>query len=103
MENVIQELLQIELEANELVNAVVDEKRHLKERIAKMAESVKSEINQRTLETITKMYEAEHIESSQKISEINRKSQAWMSSLEKSYQQNRAKWEDDIVKKIIGQ
>jgi vacuolar-type H+-ATPase subunit H len=102
MENIIKELIQIEEEADELVNAVSDERKNLKARISEKAEAINAEINQRTLEEINKMYERGHDESSKKIAEINARSQHWFSSLEKSYQLNRDAWEAEIVKKIIG-
>jgi vacuolar-type H+-ATPase subunit H len=103
MEDIIKELIQIESTADTLVNEVIEEQQNLDKLIQEQAESIRARINQRTLENINEMYETARQESSQKIEEINHKSQLWSYYLEESYKKNRGKWEEELINKIIGQ
>ncbi|MDR3239651.1 MAG: hypothetical protein LBT44_06140 [Clostridiales bacterium] len=102
MESIIRELIQIESEADALVNEVIDEKNHLDQRIQEKKDSVREAVSKRIEAQIQLLAEAAHRETALKTEEISQNARLGFAALERDYQTNHMKWEAELVNQIIG-
>ena len=102
MDNIIKELIQIESKADTIITEVREEMKRMDDEMRKKEKEIRASIDSRTSETVNTLVDGANRESARKIAEIKQNSNSMTVSLEKLFEQNRSKWEADIVNQIIG-
>jgi len=102
MENIIKELIQIESKTDTIIAEAREELKLLDKTLRAREAEIRGNIDKQTDEKISKLNETAKMEAARKITEIKQNSGFLTASLEKLFEQNRSKWEADIVNRIIG-
>ena len=101
LKNIINELIQIESGADAAIEEVREEMKHMDEAARKREARIRADINNRVTEKVDKLHEEANKESTRKIAEIKQNSDSMTASLEELFEQNRLKWEADIVNQVL--
>lgn len=100
--DIIKQMLNIEEAAAKITQQMEEDKSKLPEMIAEREKAIKAEMEKKTEEDVVKLRNKAFDESTDKLLEIAISTQKMYAALEKEYEKNSQRWQEEIFNKIIG-
>lgn len=103
MENLIKRILDLEKEAQNVMQDADTIKKNMAEEIQKEIDGMQQEMEQRMNRKISQIREIEAENEKQRLAEIETQSKESLARMEKLYRENGQKWEDMLFQRIFSE
>lgn len=103
MEDMISKIIDMDKKARDMTNEAVQSKINYEKEIIRTKEKIKNDYLERANERIKINTQAAQKSADEKLAAIEKKNEALTAELDLSYSQNKEKWVNEIVDRVISQ
>lgn len=103
MEDMISKIIDMDKKARDMTNEAVQSKINYEKEIIRTKEKIKNDYLERANERIKINTQAAQKSADEKLAAIEKKNEALTAELDRSYSQNKEKWVNEIVDRVISQ